>query len=251
MRKGAYMKRFKNELQYALVVGIFALGIYFALFFTIDNPRYDLILQSKDLLFKSYLNTIGISFVTLFGALVLGFVLFIMMRSQHTILKAIAEVFTEIILGTPLIVMIFLVVYPLGRLVQSTDKLFLGIVAMILYNCPYVANAYQTTAAVVTKDQYVVMDLYHFKWYQKYLYIILPQMKKPFIPSLINNLSSVIKSSALLNVVSIDEITYMTTVISNKNYAIIEGYYVMWLLYLVVTIPLSLLAKFVGKKVAT
>lgn len=243
-------KKQQDRLIYLVIIGIFAGIIALALQKTIPNPRYDLIFQQSNLLAKSYVTTITLSLVTLVGALVFGFLLFVMLRSSITLFRALAEVFSELIMGTPLLVMIFLVVYPLGRLVNSTDKMLLGVVAMILYNCPYVANAYQSTAAVVTDDQYVVMDLYHFKWYQKYQYVILPQMVKPFIPSLINNLSSVIKSSALLNVIAIEEITYITTTASMRNYAIIEGYYVMWILYLLVTIPLSLLAKYIGKKVS-
>lgn len=244
------MKKKTETMQYILVILVFTIIIGLALAFTTDNPRYDLILKNWDLLAQSFVFTVGISLVTLVGALILGFIMFVMLRSQITIIKAVAQVFNEIIMGTPLLVMIFLVVYPLGQLMGSNDKMLLGILAMVFYNSPYIANAYETTAAVVTREQYIVMDLYDFKWYQKYRYIILPQMVKPFIPSLVNNLSSVIKGSALLNIIAIQEITYMTTVISNKNYAIIEGYYVMWLMYLAVTIPLSLLAKYIGKKVS-
>ncbi len=244
------MKKQTNVIvQYALVILFFVGLIACALLFTIDNPRYDLILESRHLLWEGYCYTIAISLATLVGALLIGCVMFVMLRSRYVMLRAIAQVVREIIMGTPILVMIFLVVYPFGQWIGYQDKLILGTIAMILYNSPYVANAYETTAAVVSEEQYLVMDLYDFKWYQRYLYVILPQMAKPFLPSLMNNLSSVIKSSALLNVVSIGEITYMTTVISNRNYAIIEGYYIMWLLYLVVTIPLSLLAKYIGKKV--
>ncbi len=244
------MRNKLDSLQYLIVILTFTAVVGLALFFTIDEPRYDLIFASKSLLTTSFINTIWISLVTLVGALIIGFALFVMLRSKITIIRAIAEVFNEIVMGTPLLVMIFLVVYPLGQVISVNNKLFLGILAMIFYNSPYVANAYETTAAVVTPEQYIVMDLYQFKWYQKYMYIILPQMVKPFVPSLVNNLSSVIKGSALLNIISVGEITYMTTVISNRNYAVIEGYYIMWLMYLVMTIPLSLLARFIGKKVS-
>ncbi|MFI3258110.1 MAG: ABC transporter permease subunit [Spirochaetales bacterium] len=245
------MKKNTDALQYSAVILVFTLLVGLALAFTVDEPRYDLILSGGNLLAKSFVSTIVISLVTLAGTLVLGFVMFVMLRSKITVIRATASVFSEIIMGTPLLVMIFLVVYPLGQVLGSNNKLFLGILAMIFYNSPYVANAYESTAAVVTADQYTVMDLYGFKWYQKYCYVILPQMIKPFIPSLVNNLSSVIKGSALLNVIAVGEITYMTTVVSNRNYAVIEGYYVMWLMYLTVTIPLSLLAKYIGKKVGS
>ncbi len=241
-------KNFSYYLQYGIVIIIFVTIIGMAVFFTIDEPRYDLILASKQLLIKSFFSTIYISIITLIFAMIFGFILFIMLNSKIVIIRAFAEVFNEIIMGTPLLIMIFLIVYPFGKLIGSTDKLFLGILAMILYNSPYIANAYQSTSAVITKDQYTVMDLYQFKPYQKYIYIIIPQMIKPFIPSLVNNLSSVIKSSALLNIISISEISYTTMAISSKNYAVIEGYYIMWLMYLLVTIPLSIIAKYVSKK---
>ncbi len=240
-----------QKLQYGIVLLLFITAIFYALFYSTDTPpQYDMILEQSGLLFDALIGTITISLITLVGSLILGFVLFMMMRSKIIILKATSDILNEIIMGTPLLVMIFLIVYVLGPVIHFGDKLALGIIALILYNGPYVANAYETTASVVDKDQYTIMDLYGFKWYQKYLYVIVPQMIKPFIPSLINNLSSVIKSSALLNVISVTEITYITTAISSRNFAFIEGYYVMWIMYLMVTIPLSLLAKYVGKKVA-
>ncbi len=240
-----------DRIQYGVVILLFLLGILYALFFSTDTaPQYDMILDQSNLLFEAFIGTIWVSLVTLLGSLLFGFVLFMMMRSKVAFLKAISDVLNEIIMGTPLLVLIFLIVYVLGPVLSYNDKLVLGIVALIIYNAPYVANAYETTASVVDRDQYTVMDLYGFKWYQRYIYIIVPQMIKPFIPSLINNLSSVIKSSSLLNIISVTEITYITRTISSRNFAFIEGYYVMWIMYLVVTIPLSLAAKYIGKKVA-
>ncbi len=239
-----------DNIQYIAVILIFTLIIGLILAFTIENPRYDLVLNNWQLLLEAYFLTILISVIALIGALVFGFILFMMLRSKFTILRAIARVFSEIIMGTPLLVMLFLVAYPLGIALGTRDMIFLGTLALILYNGPYVANAYETTASVVTNEQYIVMDLYQFKWWQKYLYVIFPQMVKPFIPSLVNNLSSVIKGSALLNVLAIAEITYIVTSIAAKNFAFIEGYYIMWILYLTITIPLSLLANYVGKKVS-
>lgn len=107
--------------------------------------------------------TIGISLITLACAMVIGFVLFVMQRSVLTPIRALATVFGEIVMGTPLLVMIFLVVYPFGRIIGCTNKLVLGTCALIFYNSPYIANAYESAVAVVTSDQYTVMDLYHFR----------------------------------------------------------------------------------------
>lgn len=243
------MEKSRKIIPYLLAGCLFAAIIVCALCFTTDNPRYDLIFESTPMLLKALLNTLFISVVTLVFSIPVGFLFFIMMRSQQPFVKAVAVIFKEIIMGTPLLVMVFLGVYVLGDLIHMSDKTVLGIIALTLYISPYLANAYETAIAVVDSDQYTVMNLYHFSGFQKYRYVIIPQMIKPLIPSVINNLSSIIKGSALLKVVSVSEISYVITVVSAKNWAAIEGYYVMWLSYLVITIPLSLLAQYIGKKV--
>ncbi len=239
-----------KKLSYVVAILTFAVGIALALIFTVDSPRYDLILLDVNMLIDGFIGTVLISILTLVFSMIFGFILFLAEKSKNSLVHAFSVVFNEIIMGTPLLVMIFLGVYVIGDLIGISDKFTLGIMAMTLYMSPYLANSYKTAVAVVDSDQYVVMDIYEFSTYQKYRYVIIPQMIKPFLPSLISNLSSMIKGSALLKIVSVTEISYVLTVISNKNWAAIEGYYVMWIMYLIITIPLSLLAKKLTKKVA-
>ncbi|MDC7249633.1 MAG: ABC transporter permease subunit, partial [Sphaerochaetaceae bacterium] len=144
--------------------------------------------------------------------------------------------------------MIFLIVYVFGIRIQIYNKTMLGIIALSLYMTPYMANSYEAAMSIISERQYLVMELYDFNFFQKYRYIILPQIIKPFLPSMINNLSIIIKGSALLKIISVGEIAYIITVISNKSYASIEGYLVMWIMYLIITIPLSLLASHFAKR---
>lgn len=240
----------KRIVQYLLAGMLFVGVIVFTLMFTIDNPRYDLILSNYPMLIDGIVSTLIISVVSLFLSMIAGFLLFLIMNAKNHFTRAIGVIFSEIIMGTPLIVMVFLVVYVIGEVFSISSKFNLGILSLTLYMAPYMANSYKTAISVIGREQYIVMDLYHFKGYQKYLYIIFPQMIRPLIPSLINNLSSIIKGSALLKIVSVMEISYVLTVISSRNWAAIEGYYVMWIIYLCITIPLSILAKYIGKKVS-
>lgn len=169
---------------------------------TTDNPKYHLILDERNQLILGILTTLWVSVGSLVLSVALGFVLFLMMKSKMQFIKAIAVIFKEIVMGTPLLVMVFLTVYVLGTMIDVTDKQLLGVVALTLYTGPYICNAYQSAIEIIDADQYKVMALYHFTAFQKYRYIIFPQMIKPLIPSLINTLSSTIKGSALLKVVS-------------------------------------------------
>lgn len=243
------MKKTGTYIQYLLAALIFLAGILYALFYTSDNLKYGLILSQKKLLLDALFNTLYISIISLLLSMFFGFVLFLMMKSRIPFVYAIAAIFKELVMGTPLLVMVFMAVYLIGEVVQKTSKMSLGILALTMYMSPYMANSYETAVAVVDEEQYMVMEYYNFTGFQRYRYVIIPQMIGPMIPSAINNLSSIIKGSALLKIVSVSEISYVISVISAKNWAAIEGYYVMWIAYLTVTIPLSLLARFVGKKV--
>jgi len=235
---------FSKGLAYGIIIAFFI----FILLTATDSLRYDLILNERLKLVSALFTTLLISVITLFVSIISGFIFFLGMNSKNVFINTLVNGFKEVVMGTPLLVMIFLVVYVFGVKVGVNQKLILGTVALSLYMTPYIANSYKTASAVVDKDQHLVMDLYHFSLWQKYRYVIIPQMIKPIIPSVVNNLSSIIKGSALLKIVSVPETSYIITVISNKSYASVEGYLVMWVMYLIITIPLSLLASYLGRR---
>lgn len=237
-------------IQNIAAFGIFAALILYILFHTTDNPRYHLILDERGMLLEALWNTLYISLISLVLCMAAGFLFYLLLNSRIQLIKAIAVIFREIIMGTPMLVMVFLMVYVFGNLIGVSDKVVLGITALTVYTMPYVANSYESAASVIDKDQYVVMELYHFSGVQKYLYVIFPQISKPMLPALINHLSGIIKGSALLKIVSVPEISYVLTAISSKNWASIEGYLVMWLMYLIITIPLSVLAQYAGRRLS-
>lgn len=237
-------------IQNIAAFGIFAALILYILFHTTDNPRYHLILDEWGMLLEALWNTLYISLISLVLCMAAGFLFYLLLNSRIQLIKAIAVIFREIIMGTPMLVMVFLMVYVFGNLIGVSDKVVLGITALTVYTMPYVANSYESAASVIDKDQYVVMELYHFSGVQKYLYVIFPQIAKPMFPALINHLSGIIKGSALLKIVSVPEISYVLTAISSKNWASIEGYLVMWLMYLIITIPLSVLAQYAGRRLS-
>ena len=90
-----------------------------ALFITIlltatDNLRYDMILKETNILFEALYTTLWISVVTLFISTITGFIFYLCMKSKSIFINTLTNTLKEIVMGTPLLVMIFLVVYVLG-----------------------------------------------------------------------------------------------------------------------------------------
>jgi polar amino acid transport system permease protein len=237
------------------------------------------LLQTDDLSLASYepyrnliqdgiRGTIFVSIVSLFGSLILGFILYLFSVSKIKYLNALTDIFTEIIYGTPLLVMVIVMVFLIGpsfvkvlqfeafasiglfdRLAEALrSREWLGILSLIVYMAPYMKNVYKSAFSSITEEQYMAMDLFGFTPYQRYRYLIIPQVVRILMPPLMNNFSMIIKGSALLSVISYTDLFYSIKIAQSRTFAFIEGYLLMWVLYLMITIPLSQLTKLVERK---
>ena len=202
-----------------------------------------------NLIFRGFLNTIWISILTLIGSLFVGFLLYVLSLSKIHYFVAMVDVFTEIIYGTPLLVMIILMAFLIGPAFDNFDRPFLGITGLILYIAPFMKNVFKSGFSSIPKDQYMAMDLFGFSVKQRYQYIIIPQVIRILMPPFMNNFSLIVKGSALLYLLAFPELYYGIYVAQSQSFLFVEGYILLWMLYLVITVPLSQLTKWIEKKI--
>ena len=235
------------------------LAYFFAVLTIVAFIAYVAIKQASDfsfepfyiyrfLIFDGIKNTILVSLISLVGSLVLGFILYLLQISKIKYFKALIDVFTEIIYGTPLLVLIIVMAFLIGPAFNSYQRNFFGILALIIYISPYMKNVFKSAFSSISEEQYLAMDLFGFTSFQRYRYIIIPQVIRILMPPLMNNFSLIIKGSALLNLISYAELYFVINVAQSRTFAFVEGYILMWGLYLLITIPLSQLTKYVERK---
>jgi polar amino acid transport system permease protein len=240
------MKKFIN---YVLAISLFLALIIYVIFardanFTLE-PLYE---DYGRLIFQGLMNTLYVSVISLVGSLIIGFIMYLLSISKSLFFRAIVDVFTEIIYGTPLLVMIVLMAFLIGPAFGNFNRPFLGISGLILYISPYMKNVFQSSFSSIPKEQYMAMDLFGFTSRQRYQFIIIPQVIKVLMPPLMNNFSLIVKGSALLYVLAYAEIYYAINIVQSRTFLFVEGYILLWGLYLVITIPLSQLSKWLERK---
>lgn len=202
----------------------------------------------RGLITDGFWGTIRLSLISLFGSLLLGFIFYLLSISKLKYFNALTDVFTEIIYGTPLLVLIVIGAYIIGPSFNIYNRSLAGVTGLILYMAPYMMNVFKSAFSSISRDQYMAMDLFGFTPFQRYRYIIIPQVIRILMPPMMNNFSMIIKGSALLNVLSFTEIYFTIRVAQSKTFAFVEGYVLMWILYLIITIPLSQLTKVIQRK---
>lgn len=205
----------------------------------------------RSLIATGFFNTILVSIIALLGSMLLGFVLYVLSISRFGFFRAFSDIFTELMYGTPMLVLIFVMAFVVGPAYGSFNRPLWGVMAIILYMAPYMMNVLKAAISSIPEEQYMAMELFGFTRSQKYRFLIIPQVIRVLMPPLMNNFSLIIKGSALLNVISYDELFYAIKVAGSKTLAFTEGYVLMWGLYLIITIPLSQLTKYVEKRMAS
>lgn len=240
----------KKLFNYSLAIGTFVAIILFVIYSR--DAEFSLAPLFEDygsLIFNGLLNSLYISLISLIGSLILGFIFYLLSISRFAYFRALVDVFTEVIYGTPLLVMIVLMAFLIGPAFGNFNRPLLGVIGLILYISPYMKNVYQSSFSSIPKEQYMAMDLFGFTGWQRYQYIIIPQVIKVLMPPLMNNFSLIVKGSSLMYVLAYAELYYAINIAQSRTFLFVEGYVLLWALYLVITIPLSQLTKWIEKRV--
>lgn len=200
---------------------------------------------------------------TIFGfllATILGMVIAIGRLSNIKIIRGFLYVFLELIRGTPLLVQlvyIYYVVPLLFNLIASmfgvkTDVQIASLTAGIFglginYGC-YMSEVIRASILSVDKGQTEAALVLGFGKYQALFRIVIPQALRSIVPSLGNYLVMMVKDTSLLAYVAVSELLLRTQNFASQTFLTIESYTYLAIAYLVISIPLSHLIKYVEYK---
>ncbi len=240
--------KLKDYFAYSLAI----LTVLFFILYIVQRQSsdfsFEVFADYQFLVVQGIRNTILVSVISLFGSMIIGFLFYLLQKSKVRYFNALIDVFTEIIYGTPLLVLIIVMAFLIGPAFNTYRRNLMGVLALIVYMSPYMKNVFKSAFSSISEEQYMAMDLFGFTSFQRYRYIIIPQVIRILMPPMMNNFSLIIKGSALLNVLSYNEIFFAIKIAQSRTFAFVEGYILMWILYLIITIPLSQLTKFVERK---
>lgn len=216
-----------------------------------EDFQMSLLLPWSNTIFKGWIITVVASLITLFLSIIVGFGLYLLSSSKTLYLKYLGDIFNDFVFGSPLVVFVLIVFYFIAVPTRLDNRFIAGVIALSLYMAPYMKNMFEGAMKTIDQTQYQAMTVFGFSTYQKYRYIILPQLIRVIIPTLIGNLTFIVKGSSLLNFISVPELYNQITTAQSNTYAVVEGYLLMLILYLIITIPLIRLTRYFERKVAS
>jgi glutamate transport system permease protein len=212
----------------------------------------DVILENLPIYWDGFLRTLFLSAVSGIIALVLGTLVAAARVSPVAALRGFSTVYVEVLRNTPLTIAFFFAAVVLPRLGIKFEQFEVAaIIALSTYTSAFIAEAVRSGVNSVPVGQAEAARSIGMKFGQVLSLIILPQALRTVIPPLINILIALVKNSSVAGAFFVLELFGYGRQLANANGdAVITVLLGTAFFYLLLTVPLGILASTVERKVA-
>lgn len=201
--------------------------------------------------------TLQVTVMSYLIALVVGLIFGLMRVSDNPVLYAASTLYVEVMRGIPLLVIILYMGYVVTpKLRDATDgNLNLqgvpaAVLGMAICYAAYMAEIYRGGIESIERGQMEAARSLGMSYMQAMRHVILPQAIRRILPPLGNNLISMLKDSSLIAVIALPDLLQMGRLFVSRTFRAFEGYNTVALLYLVMTLSLSLIVRIVERRAA-
>ena len=202
--------------------------------------------------------TVAVTLVAYISACALGLALAVAGLSRYVVLRQAARIWIEVIRGVPIMVLLLYVAFvispalvfgwnwvagwlganPIGA--RDFPLIARAVLALTLAYSAFLAEIFRAGLQAVDKGQTEAAMALGLSGWQRFRHIVFPQAFRMILPPLGNDFVAMVKDSSLVSILGVADITQLGKVQAAGNFRYFETYNMVALLYLVMTIGLSL-----------
>jgi amino ABC transporter, permease protein, 3-TM region, his/glu/gln/arg/opine family len=171
---------------------------------------------------------------------------------KNKVVKSILSIYTWVFRGTPLMLQLFIVYYgiPLINFFGyrlKLDPYSAAVLTFVINYAAYLIEIMRSGLESIDLGQHEAAKVLGYSYWQKILYIILPQAIRRVLPTLGSEAITLIKDTSLIYVLAVTEIMKRTKELANQYYNI-TPYICAIIIYLVLSLAVDRLFKNAEKK---
>lgn len=221
-----------------------------------------------NLLIQGFLTTIRLSVWTTLLGTVLGTAMGLFRISGSRYKRMIGRTYVELVRNLPPLVLVFLFYFFFSDQIMTALKVdeavrglpagtqqvlgwlfspparfsaFLSaLMTLALYEGAYITEIIRAGIQSIERGQWEASAAMGMSWFQQMRYVILPQALQRILPALAGQFISTIKDSAIVSVISIQELTFQGSELMAATYLPIEVWLTVTALYFLLTFSCSL-----------
>ena len=198
-------------------------------------------------LIKGALITIEVFFLVLILSIPLGVFIAFIMRFDIKVLNYFLNIYIWIMRGTPLLLQLIFIYYVLPSVGVRFDRLPAAILAFTLNYAAYFAEIFRGGIESIPKGQYEAAKVLKFTQFQAIRFIILPQVIKIVLPSVFNEIMSLVKDTSLVYALGISDLILASRTAANRDASLLPMF-VAGAIYLILIGIVTIVSKRVEKR---
>ncbi len=213
------------------------------------NLDFERILPSLPFILEGIPTTLKIVGIAAVMGFVLGIILALFKISRIKPLNWLADFYTSIFRGTPLVLQLMLIYFGspqiLGIQIEAFEAAFLS---FGLNSAAYISEIIRAGINAVDKGQREASLALGVPYHSMMLNIILPQAIKNILPSLMNELISLTKESAVVTIIGLSDIMRRAYIVGGETYKFFEPILFAGFIYYVMVMILTVLGKVLERR---
>lgn len=123
-----------------------------------------------------------------------------------------------------------------------------GLIVLTINTGAYMSEIVRSGLNGVDKGQEEASRSLGMSYFQTMTTVIMPQAIRNALPTILNEYIVNVKDSSVLNVIGLTELYASVSIATSKNYFKVEGYIIIAVIYLILTLGATLIAKIVQAK---
>ena len=201
---------------------------------------------------EGFEKTCAIFFLTLLFAIPLGMIIALLRGSKFRLFSGFAKVYISVLRGTPLMLQLIAVTYGpyyLFGISVSRNKLIPVVIAFAINYAAYFAEIYRSGIESMPVGQYEAAQVLGYSRVQTFFKIILPQVIRRILPSITNEIVTLVKDTSLAFTVSYQEMFTIGKQIANSQTSFVP-FVVAGIFYYVFNVLVSFVMSRVEKRMS-
>jgi len=209
--------------------------------------RFGVIVENIQELLKGIKITLELTLVAILLSTLLGIIIAFIFINSNRVVKAIINVYVEIMRNVPLLVLLYFIYFGLGEISIDFGSFSSIILALVLCNGAYLEEIIRAGIESVHKTQSEAGMALGLHNYQVFFRIVMPQALINVFPPIINQYVIIMLSTSFASLVALDELTSTVSRISAFSFRTFEFYIVGAVVYLVFAIFIAFVANRIKK----
>ncbi|HTY69727.1 MAG TPA: ABC transporter permease subunit [Alphaproteobacteria bacterium] len=191
----------------------------------------EVVWEQRELMVDGLLATLAIAVVSAVLSGLVGVGLFGLLISRRRAVTGLVSGLIDLMRCVPFMLFCYMIYFALPAFGVLIDNIEAGVLALTLYNAAYIAELLHGTWKTLPAETLEAGHAFGFHGWRLVLRIILPPVVMDSVPMLGNQMVQIIKDSAFLVIIAVQELTYAANEIQATYYVPFASFVCAVILY--------------------